>query len=239
MLRQVAETLGVASYKPSPVHSCDLRSYPKPRKGIQLTAGSFVLITFPNEESPLPKEARPWRGSPKPPSEARVNRMPVPPPATETSLFSSLYPPPLPGRPSQEPLQRGPALSPGQPLGRANRKRKLSSQARAGKVGARLSLPGPGEPVSWRSPPPVSIWKPEGFGLWLSGTGENLPPPFPHHAFRNPKAFHLPFGPTSDLYSRDLEAFSDRLTRWGGLGSWVGSGKELGASLGAPRDPQG
>ncbi|MEJ1286217.1 hypothetical protein NN561_017222 [Cricetulus griseus] len=66
-------------------------------------------------------------------------------PATEPSLFSSLSPPPLPGRPSQEPLQRGPALSPGQPLGRANRKRKLSSQARAGEVGARLSLHGPGE----------------------------------------------------------------------------------------------
>lgn len=80
--------------------------------------------------------------------------------------------------------------------------------------------------MSWWSPPPVSIRKP-GFGLWLSGTGENLPPPFPHHASRDPKAFHLPFGPTSDLYSGDLEAFSDRLTRWGGLGSWVGSGKEL------------
>lgn len=99
------------------------------------------------KEPPSPK--RPGLGGtrPGPPSEARVNRMRMAfhRPATEPSLFSSLSPPPLPGRPSQEPLQRGPALSPGQPLGRANRKRKLSSQARAGEVGARLSLHGPGE----------------------------------------------------------------------------------------------
>lgn len=67
------------------------------------------------------------------PPEARVNRMQLAPhrPATEVLLFSSLSPPPLPGRPSQEPLQRGPALSPVQPLGRANRKRKLGSQESA------------------------------------------------------------------------------------------------------------
>lgn len=166
-------------------------------------------------------------------------------PATEVSLFSSLSPPPLPGRPSQEPLQRGPALSPIQPLGRANRKRKLGSQERAwgdwGEGcggGARLSLQGPRELMSWRSPPPVPIWKPEGFGLWLSGTWENLPS-FPHYTFVGPKASRILFGLTSDLCSRDLEAFSNLLTPWGGLGSWVGSGKELRASLGAPRDPQG
>lgn len=68
-----------------------------------------------------------------PSPEARVNRMQLAPhrPATEVLLFSSLSPPPLPGRPSQEPLLRGQALSPVQPLGRANRKRKLGSQERA------------------------------------------------------------------------------------------------------------
>lgn len=73
-----------------------------------------------------------------PSPEARVNRMQLAPhrPATEVLLFSSLSPPPLPGRPSQEPLLRGQALSPVQPLGRANRKRKLGSQERAWEGGA-------------------------------------------------------------------------------------------------------
>lgn len=79
--------------------------------------------------------------------------------------------------------------------------------------------------MSWRSPPPVSIWKPEGFGLWLSGTGENLPPPPTTH-LEIRKLFTSP-SVRLQISTRDLEAFSDRLTRWGGLGSWVGSGKEL------------
>lgn len=91
--------------------------------------------------APLPKEARPRKGFPKPPSEARVNRTRLAPhrPATKVLLFSSLSPPPLPGRPSQEPLQRGPARSPGQPSGRANRKRKLGSLARAGGWGTAVT----------------------------------------------------------------------------------------------------
>lgn len=167
-------------------------------------------------------------------------------PATEVLLFSSLSPPPLPGRPSQEPLQRGPALSLVQPLGRANRKRKLGSLEwawgggdGAWGGGAWLSLQGPRELMSWRSTLSVPIWKPEGFGLWLSGTWENLSSSFPHHTFVGPKASRILFGLTSDLCFRHLEAFSNLLTRWGGLGSWVGSGKELRASLGAPQRPAG
>lgn len=124
-------------------------------------------------KSPLPKEARPWRGSATPPSEARVNRMRLAPPAGHRDLIVlQSVPSPsswktLPGAPSKGPraLSR-PALGEG--------KQEKETQ-RAGEVGARLSLLGPGELMSWRSPPPVSIWKPEGFGLWLSGTRENLP----------------------------------------------------------------
>lgn len=108
-----------------------------------LTAGTFVRITVTKEtrQSTLPEEARPRRGFPGPPSEARVNRTRLAPhrPATKVLLFSGLSPPPLPGRPSQEPLQRGPARSPGQPSGRANRKRKLGSPARAGGWGAAVT----------------------------------------------------------------------------------------------------
>lgn len=165
-------------------------------------------------------------------------------PATKVLLFSSLSPPPLPGRPSQEPLQRGPGALSSPTLGEGRQEKETRQPgAGLGRLGRRgggawLSLQGPRELMSWRSPPPVPIWQPEGFGLWLSGTWENLPS-FPHHTFVDPKASRILFGLTSDLCSRDLEAFSNLLTRWGGLGSWVGSEKELRASLRAPRDPHG
>lgn len=71
-------------------------------------------------KSPLPKEARPWRGSATPPTEARVNRMRLAPPAGHRDLIVlQSVPSPsswktLPGAPSKGPraLSR-PALAEG------------------------------------------------------------------------------------------------------------------------------